>query len=69
MTDEEVTMIFNGVIPSNYVEIDSMDESLVYNKKYVNGAWVDCLPPETGAQKDDYLVLFNNKDDIEIISL
>lgn len=63
MTDEEVSMVFGNSIPSNYVEINSMDESLIYRKKYVNGEWTDCLPSETTLQRDDHFVHKIGNDD------
>lgn len=37
------------------VQLDSLDTSLVFRKKYVDGEWVDCLPSETDLPMSDRL--------------
>lgn len=38
------------------IPISSNDTSLIYNKKYIDGQWVDALPSECGLPMDDKLV-------------
>lgn len=46
-----------------YLQIDSLDTSLVYRKKYINGEWVDALPSESGLPQDWQMIHKYGSDD------
>ena len=66
VTDEEYNENVEAgqVYESAYcIRISSLDESLVYRKKYINGEWVDALPSETNLIQDNVLVHKHGTDD------